>query len=275
MGQRRAFWRELGAELQKRRLAAGLTTAGMAEHVGWSTSLISRVETGQRLLDRMDLAQYLGWCGIFMRDGRDVYELADEAEAARGFWLNQQDDRIADSLRSLIYHETAANNSTIYEPNLVHWLLQTRAYARAMIGAERWRTQADVDRCVRLRMDRQRILDRPPGLASFTFFLHEQALRSEVGGAAVMQEQLLKIVLTSALRNVTVRVVQASKRESFAFGGAFRVLERDQCEPLVFLDNHATGLFLEEPEYVEPYATLVSAIADVALDAGESRECAP
>jgi hypothetical protein len=87
-----------------------------------------------------------------------------------------------------------------------------------------------------------------------------------------MHEQLLQIVLLTALGHVTVRVVRSSARESFAFGGPFHMLEGDQVRPLVYLDNHATGLFLEDPEYVEPYVTLASAIADVALDEGQSRE---
>src|ERR687888_376863 len=105
-----------------------------------------------------------------------------------------------------------------------------------MIGAGRWGTEENVNLCVQIREDRQHILDVHP-LASFTFFLHEQALRREVGGAAVMHEQLLKIVLLSALSNIMVRVVQTAKRESFAFGGAFRLFEYVQHQPLVYLDN--------------------------------------
>ena len=273
MGRRYApaRYRELGTELRKRREAAGLTNAELADRSGWSMSTISRIETGQLAIEPTDAIAYLGWCEIFRPYTRDMIELCREAESARGFWLNQQDDGIEDSLRSLIYHEATAKSTTIYEPDLVHGLLQTPDYARTRIGAERWRTKEDVDRCVQIRMDRQHILDVRP-LASFNFFLHEQVLRREVGSAAVMHEQLLKIVLLTAVSNVTVRVVPSAKRESFAFGGPFRVFEYAKHEPLVYLDSHAAGLFLEDGNFVEPYRDLVAALSEVALDGGQSRE---
>lgn len=273
MGRRYApaRYRELGTELRKRREAAGLTSAELADRSGWSMSTISRIETGQRAIEPIDAIAYLGWCELYRPHIGDMVELCREAERALGFWLNPQDERLEDSLRSLIYHESTANKSTIYEPQMVHGLLQTRDYAQAMIGAERWRTENDVDRCVQIRMERQQILDVHP-LASFTFFLHEQVLHREVGGAAVMHEQLLKIVLLSALSNVTVRVVRSSNRESFAFDRAFRLFEYAQHEPLVYLDNYVAGLFLEDGDFVEPYRDLVSALSEVAMDGGQSRE---
>src|SRR6266508_1297294 len=125
MGQHNALCRELGSELRKRREDAGLTLAEMGERFGWSKATIARIETGHRPIEPVDLAQSLGWCGMNLRQSHDMFELSLEAERAQGFWLNPQDDWLEDSLRSLIYHEATANSSTIYEPQLVHGLLQT------------------------------------------------------------------------------------------------------------------------------------------------------
>lgn len=266
-----ACYRELGVELRKRRKAAGLNIAEMSDRVGWERSKISRIESGQNAIDFGDVLLYLGHCGIYGPDTRDLVALCEDAERNLGYWLSPQGLWLEDSLRSLIYHEAAADTSTFYQPQLVHGLLQTADYARARIGAERWRSKEDVARCVQVRMHRQHVLNAP-GPASFTFFLHEHALHLEVGSPAVMQAQMLKIVLLAALSNVTVRVVESSMREPFAFGGPFHLLESKQCPPLVYLDNHATGLFLEDPAYVEPYSALASSIAEVAMDEGQSRE---
>src|SRR4051794_40929737 len=48
MARRRAdaCYRELGAELRKRRIAANLTMRELAYHLDWSPSTVSRVESG-------------------------------------------------------------------------------------------------------------------------------------------------------------------------------------------------------------------------------------
>jgi transcriptional regulator with XRE-family HTH domain len=162
----------LGRELQQQRVNAGLTGGEVAQRTGWSPSTISRIETGQLAIERVDLIQYLVSCGIGRLQTLELLEPYRDAEHNLGFWLSPQGDWLEDSLNSLIYHEATANKSTIYQPQLVHGLLQTPDYARARIGAERWRSAEDVDRCVRIRMDRQHILN-VPAPASFTFFLHE------------------------------------------------------------------------------------------------------
>src|SRR5690349_12023333 len=136
MGQHNALCRELGAELRKRRIAAGLTGVELAERVGWTKTKISRMETGQSLADTIDVVQYLGWCGIFHPQAEEVVELCREAHRARGFWLSPQGEWLEDSLSSLIYHEATSNNFLSYAPLLVPGLLQTADYARSRIGAD-------------------------------------------------------------------------------------------------------------------------------------------
>ena len=266
-----ARYRELGAELRKRRESVGLTGAELADRTGWSPTKISRIESGQRHIDLIELVQYLGYCGIFRPQALDLMALWRDTEHGRGYWLSPYGQWLEDSLASLIYHETTAARTTIYEPLVVAGLMQTRDYARAWIAAEQWRTTQDVDRCVQIRMERQRIL-RTEHPARFTFFLHEHALHLEVGSAAVMHEQLLKIVLLSALDHLTVRIVPASAGDHSAFGGQFHLYEYAEHRPLVYLDNHASVLFLEDREYVDPYRGVVSAMSKVALDGGQSRE---
>jgi len=120
-------------------------------------------------------------------------------------------------------------------------------------------------------LERQQILHLAKP-ARFTFLLHEQALRLEVGGPAVMHDQMLKLVLTAALSHITVRVVPSSAGIHSAVGGPFQLLDYHDAAPVVYLDNHASGLFLEDQEFVQPYRALVPTIAKVALDEGQSRE---
>jgi hypothetical protein len=267
----RASYRELGAELRKRREAAGLTCADLATRTGWSTAKVSRMEIGWHEISVVDLVYFVGMCGVYRAQAMDLIAMCRDAERKLGYWLSPHEQWLEDSLGSLIYHESTANISTTYEPQLVPGLLQTEDYARARIAAEHWRSPEDVESCVRIRMDRQRVL-YPSRPAQFIFILHEQALHHTVGSAPIMHEQLLNLVLLTLLEHVTVRVVPSSAGEPWSFGGPFRLFEYTEHRPLVYLDAHASGLFLEDKDFVEPYRTLVPAFSEVALDEGQSRQ---
>jgi transcriptional regulator with XRE-family HTH domain len=257
----------LGAVLKDRREQAGLTVTELAPLMGFSTAKLSRIETGQTVIDVVDAVTYLGHCGLDRADVMDILALCREAEKRLGYWLSPHGEWLEDSLNSLIYNEVTAVESTMYEPLLVHGLLQTADYARILIGRPQWLDRVGVDQRVRIRMLRQKILDasRP---ATFRFYLHEQALHLEVGSSKVMHEQMLKLVLVAALDHVTIRVVPSVS----AFGGAFTLFEHQGYPPLVYLDTYKTGLFLEDQEFVDPFRELVPVVAEVALDEGQSRE---
>jgi hypothetical protein len=122
-------------------------------------------------------------------------------------------------------------------------------------------------------MERQQIF-RWSDPAQFVFFVHEQALRLQVGSPAIMHEQLLHLVLMTALHHVTLRVIPATTGERSAFGGPFQLLEFSKHPALVYLDHFNGGLFLEDRRYVENYEGLVPELTAVALDEEESRSFA-
>lgn len=266
-----ACYRELGAELKSRREAAGLTGDQVARATGWHRSKVSRVELGQAEISVVDTIHYLGACKIFAAEAKDLLKLCAEAERGVGYWLNSHEEWLEDSLHSLIYHEATASHLIGHEPLVIPGLLQTPDYARVWISRSRGFSAEDIAAGIRTRMERKQILRRP---ARFTFFVHEQALRLQVGTAAVMHDQLLHLVITAALPNVSLRVLPASAAERAVFGGPFRLFEYRDHHPLVYLDGPRSGLFLEEPGYVADYQQLLPALASVALSEGESRSFA-
>jgi transcriptional regulator with XRE-family HTH domain len=266
-----ALRRELGAELRKQRQAAGLSEAQLAHKAGWWAAKISRMESGHINANDIDVVQYLAYCGCFLGEVQDIIDLCRLAEHHHGYWLNSHGQHLEDSVRSLIFHETTASASISYEPHVVPGLLQTVDYARAVIRRFGSRTEENVEFCVQARLERQRILHRPsPG--QYTFFIHEHALRAMVGSAAIMHDQMLKLALFTGLPHIEARVVPASIGERSIFGGSFLLLHYRSHRPLVYLDGQVACLFLEEGDYVAGFTRLVPAIADVALDEGESRE---
>jgi hypothetical protein len=262
-----AAYRELGGMLRQVREKAGLTSMQLGHRVGWPLTKISRMEHGWQAAPLTDVILYAVVCGMTLPEAEPLLELARRAERKQGFYLS--DERIGGSLQSLIFHESSADHSIIYEPHLIHGLLQTPEYARARILAlNTVIAEETVAGAVRTRMERRRALY----LSRFTFYMHEEALRLRVGTDRVMHEQLLHIVLTAALDNVRFRIVPST---AGTFGDAFRLMEFREHRPIVYLDNlRIGGLILEDTDYVNTYRELVPMLADVALDEGQSREFA-
>jgi transcriptional regulator with XRE-family HTH domain len=264
-----ACYRELGAEMRRLRVAAGLTGRQISYKTGWDPSRVSRVESGQESVDVAALSLYLGILRLPYDVAVPLINLCRQAKALRGHWLSPHGEWVPDGLSSLIYHESTADLSISYEPQVVPGLLQTEGYARAMISRLSPLPAPEIDAAVRVRIERQGILARRD--RHFVFYIHEHALRLEVGSQAVMYEQMVALTLAGALPNVEVRIVPASAGELSVLGEAFRLFEFGEHDALVHLDLCVTTLWLEEPAYVEPYRRLTAGLADIAEGAEESR----
>jgi transcriptional regulator with XRE-family HTH domain len=265
-----AAYREVGGMLREIRTKAGFTATQVAGMLGWPLTTISRMENGRRTSSTTDVIQYAAMCGMKWPDMQPLITFTRLAERKQGYYLS--DKRIGGSLQSLIFHESSAENSIVYEPIAIHGLLQTPEYAQAHIASVNVDIAEDrVKAAARTRAERRKIMHLPKP-ARFTFFIHERALRLRIGSDAIMHEQLLHLVFTSALDHVIVRIVPSA---AGAFGEAFRLMEFHEHRPIVYLDSLVFGgLILEDPHYVSSYYELVPMLADVALSEGQSREFA-
>lgn len=108
--------------------------------------------------------------------------------------------------------------------------------------------------------------------AGFSYVIHEFALRLPAGSAGVMSEQLHHLLRMSVRRYITLRVVPASAGGHAGIAGAFQLMDFASFKPVVYLDSQTASLFLEEPEEIAAYRGILRALADTALDEGQSRE---
>jgi transcriptional regulator with XRE-family HTH domain len=265
-----ACYRELGAELRKKREAIGLAGEDIARMTGWHRSKVTRVEHGQVEIGVVEVIHYLAACQVFATDARYILDLCRDAERNLGYWVRSRGEWLADSFSSLIYHEATVDRWVGYQPMVVPGLLQTKGYARAWMERIPGLSKQTIDAAVRRREDRQQVLHRPCP-ARFTFFVHEQALRLPVGSRTVMHEQLLKLVLMVELPHVSVRVLPVAAGERGLFGGSFELFEYRDHNPLIYFSAAWNAVFLEDRDFVADYRRLVPMMASVALDEGESR----
>lgn len=251
--------RELGAELRKLRESNGVSAFDFARVVGWSNSKVSRIETGQRGITEIDVVRFAAYCRATPAEMEDLVNRCREAEIP-GYWLSKR-------LSTLVFHENTATSSLSYDPLVVPGLLQTESYFRALIAREKLHPK-DAEYRVDARMDRQEVLRR----RQFGFFIHEQALRFPVGGDRLMNEQMLKLVLLAEHPWISIRVVPLAEGPHGAFGGEFVLFHFEDAPPLLHFGHGPISLFLEDRTYVESYRERLAAIADAALDRGQSRE---
>jgi transcriptional regulator with XRE-family HTH domain len=264
--------RRLRYELRRLREAHDLTIEQVAEASGGDIgpSNLSRWETGERSIRPNDLRFLL-----------DIYEIAGEERDAllalsrqareRGWW-HTYGDAVPNWFQVYVGLETEASSIHVYEPELVHGLLQTADYYRAFLRtAPAAVSEEEAERKVAVRLDRQERItgDNPP---EYWAVLNEAVIRRTVGGAEAMRQQLHRIAELADLTHVTVQVLPFSAGVHPAMEGGFRILGfPDAPDPdVVYQENQMGGLYLERAEEVERYTLMFNHLIAKALDPGDS-----
>jgi transcriptional regulator with XRE-family HTH domain len=243
----RSQW--LGEELRDLRKAAGISQKYAGEYLQRDMSTISRYESGEYPLRRVDLLALLSLYGVSDEKTREgLLQLCDE-HWRKGWWDQHRDD-LGKNFINLPWLESRANHICKYQIMVVEGLLQTRRYAEAVIrNADEGRASAEqIERWIDLRMDRQRVLsgDEPVNLS---VVLEEYVLSRPIGGVAVWREQLEHLLVQGRRDNIEIRVMSAEHAPHSGHLGSFMLFEMPDPYPQVaHLDTHAGGLFVEEPE---------------------------
>jgi transcriptional regulator with XRE-family HTH domain len=216
-------------ELRAQREAAGLTQEQLAKLMGYSPSVVAKLETCRTMpspqhADQADAA--LGTPGTFARLRSVIMAAAFEP------WF-------------LVYLDIEARATVLrsWQPLVVDGLLQTEAYARSMLRAGRpGDSDAAIEQLVSTRMARQQIWERddpPPPMLSV--ILGEGVLRQTVGDGAVMAGQLGHLIAAAASPRITVQVMPFAAAAHPGMLGPFVVASFDSDPDAAYLDNALAG----------------------------------
>jgi len=241
----------LGAQLRRLREARGITREDAGESIRSSHSKISRLELGRTGFKLRDVADLLTLYGVTGEAGRaTLLALAKQANAPS--WWQPYADIVPPWFQPCLGLEQAAGVIRSYEVQFVPGLLQTEDYARAVIrlGHE---NPAEVDRRVRLRMERQQIL-HGAHVPHVWAVIDEAALRRPIGGPATMRAQLHHLITVSELPHVTLQVLPFLAGGHAAAGGPITVLRLPGDLPdVVYLEQLTSALYPDRPGEVEHY----------------------
>lgn len=261
--------RRLGRELRRLRDAAGLTLEAAGRQVGSSGSRIQRIESGDIKVRPGDVMELLVSYGVPIdgEPGQSLLTMARELREA-GWW--QRLDTLPPRYATMIAYEEEATEIRNFEPVLIPGLLQTEAYARAVISVGQETNGEIIEQRVQARMQRQAVLTRKQNRPKLDVVISEAALMVEVGGLDVMREQLDHLVSVAARANITIQVLRFAAGAHMADHGGFIILGLNGDPPLGYIDTLAGSLFLEAPDDLRRLFAVHDHLKTLAMSPAES-----
>jgi transcriptional regulator with XRE-family HTH domain len=241
--------RRLGSELRRLRESQSIKLEEVAERLGLAPSTLSRIETGKAPTRTAYLNSMLELYGVEDPSQRQVLlEMAREGH--RKGWWTVWDGVLPTGFGIYVGLEAEAASLRVYEAQVVHGLLQTEEYARAVMTTVRRRqTPEEIDRLVALRLQRQEVLMRADPLELW-IILDEAVLRRMTAPAAVMHRQLEHLCDASNWPSVTLQVLTFGSGLHPGLGGPFAIIEfPERFDPDVVYSEGVTGqAYIEERE---------------------------
>ncbi|MDH6112412.1 transcriptional regulator with XRE-family HTH domain [Kitasatospora sp. MAP12-15] len=262
--------RRLGAELRRLREQKGMTAEEVAQRLMVSQSKISRLENGRRSISPRDVRDL---CDVYNVDEprmrNSLMEMAKESRQ-RGWWHEFGD------IPYSVYIGLEAEASSIrsYESSFIPGLLQTREYAEAVVMG----TQPDTDagsirRRVEVRLKRQDRISGDDRIENFWAVIDEAALAREVGGGAVMGDQMRRLLELGEQPNITLQVIPFVRGAHPGMTGTFSLMEFPESadSTVVYFEGVTSDLYLEKDVDVRRYTGLYDHLRAAALSVAETR----
>ena len=259
--------RLLGAQLKRLREANGISREEAGYAIRASGSKISRYELGRAGIRERDVADLLTLYGVEDENQRQkLLELARRANTPG--WWHDYSDILPDWFGTYIGLEMVATQMWVYEVQFVPELLRTEDYLRALAVTPRDQEEVateEIERRVRLGMARKdKFFDRS-NATNLRVVLDEAVLRRQVGGPAVMHDQLKHLAEIAEQPNITVQVLSA--QAAFAGQGSFSILlfAESDLPDIVYIEQLTSALYLDKPEDVNVYRRLIQQLSTQAL----------
>ncbi|MEU0213193.1 helix-turn-helix domain-containing protein [Streptomyces canus] len=262
--------RRLGAELRRLRQASGLKSAEAAARLMVSQPKISHLENGRRAIHPRDVRDLCAIYGVTDQQVIDALMRMAKESGQQGWW------NVYGDIPQSVYVGLEADAATVhaYEPMAIPDLLQTPAYAHAVIGetipvltAEQAATR------LKVRLRRQHRIYDPACPLRMWVIVDESALRRVVGGPDIMREQLEHLNALGTEPHITVQVLPYTSGAHPGFAGRFCILRfPDSPEAVVHLERFTSDLYLEKPSDVQHYRVMYDHLQAQALAPDSSRD---
>ncbi|MDG4765767.1 helix-turn-helix transcriptional regulator [Solwaraspora sp. WMMD406] len=236
--------------LRRCRESAGMTQEQWGSSIGYSAQHVSAIERGSRAALPDYLTRVDGRYGTTLTHFYTNFLLGETAPV----WL-----------REWIEIEREAVMLRWFEPSMIPGLLQTEAYARAILSWGGLSTAVEIEQRLASRMERQAVLRREPTPPLAFFLLDEQALRRDFGDAAMMREQCERLLEAAQLPHVHLQVIPSGAGLHAGLAGAFILARSPDGAEAAHTDAALEAGITDHPEKVAALHARWDAIRSEAL----------
>ncbi|WP_230860818.1 helix-turn-helix domain-containing protein [Actinoplanes aureus] len=260
----------LAWELRRLRLASGLSLHEAEKRLGLYASSINRIERAVHQPQRRTVNLLLDAYGVTDPQQRAI--VLSWLKPSGDDWVSEHEPYLSEHYSTYIRLEDSAERVRTHESQFVPGLLQTEAYARAAIGgADPDLAPDEVERLVRVRLQRQQVLTRPAPPRLWAV-LDEAVIRREVGGVGVMREQLHRLAEAASAAHVTVQVLPFGAGAHPGMNGSLTVMDLGAPfgSTLAVTDSMTGDTLIHETAELARLATTFERIAAQALDPAAS-----
>ena len=264
--------RKLRSAIRRAREASGLTQEQVATAMDWSLSKLIRIESGYVSISTNDVKALLGLYRV--TEPTQVTELVQLARISRQrAWWSQYRDSVPPAYYSYIGLETEASALCFYQSVGMPGLLQTEAYAQAVLRSviPKLDNPAEAQASIALRMRRQREVLGRPDPPRVDVVLDEATLHRQTGGRAVIREQLLHLVALTEAGRITIQVLPFTSTVYTPLG-QFVIVRFAGTDDSDVVYRESTGLedVLDSADAVESHLKTFVGLQQAALTPAES-----
>ncbi|MFG1671253.1 helix-turn-helix domain-containing protein [Streptomyces sp. Y7] len=264
----------LGKRLQELREASGLGRDEAARALRVTAATVRRMETAEVALKIPYVQVLLETYGVPEEEAAAFVSLAEEANQPG--WWQRFHDVLPDWFSLYVSLEGAARLVRSYEPHFVPGLLQTEDYARAVLraGTIGQTGPETIERHVSLRMERQRLLERPDPPHLWVIMDETVLLRPVNGGGEVMRDQLDKLLEFAERDRVTLQIAEFASGPhpgTYAPFTLFRFAE-PELPDMVYTEYLSGALYLDSRKEVAAHLEVLDHMSTAAASAERTRK---
>jgi len=261
--------RQLGNEIRRARLAAGMTQQDVAELLGCGQGKINKIEAGAVAVKQSDLKQMLDAFGVSKTEADVMTELARNT-GQRGQWAGYR-SAVPHWFRTFTDLEPAASEILSWHGERIPGPLQSEHYMLKQFGEAR---ATDVTSLVRNRLERKQIfeLHKPP---YYRFILGEAALQRMPGGPnpSVALDQVEHLVdLGQRYTRTFIHVLPFDTRLSYIPNDFTIMRFSDATKDFVFIEHAAGGIYIDDEGDFELFVDAWDRLRGAALERDETAD---
>ncbi|MFC8665540.1 Scr1 family TA system antitoxin-like transcriptional regulator [Streptomyces sp. NPDC057199] len=218
------------------RKRAGLTQEEFAPLVRYQPSTVASIEQGRRLPPR-----------VYVERAEEVLDAFGVLRATAKYATRQPG--LASWFRKWADLEEQAVTLHTYECRVVPGLLQTEAYARAVIwSVPPLPTEEQVEQRVAARLARQELLStRREQPTAFSFIVEQAVLERHTGGEDVTRELLDHLLdLNDRHWNIELQLMPLRQTKHAGLDGPVQLLETPENEWFAYSEGQQTGVLISD-----------------------------